>query len=122
LHRPDVAQVHLPAAGSAAAEAQALLGPAVRVVAAGQNVSATLLRDPGARVDCDILVCGDDPAAKVVALNLVAGLGLIGYDAGPLANAAVVEGLTAVLIAINRRCRARSAGIRITHVPPCRDR
>lgn len=118
LRPPDVAIVHLPPAGSAAAEAQACVGAAVRVVAAFQHVAAARLRDLAADAGSDVLVCGDDPAAKGEVLDLIATLGLVGYDAGPLANAGVIEGLAAILIAINRHYGARAAGIRITNVPP----
>jgi hypothetical protein len=117
LSPPHVVVAMRPPAGSAAAEAQAQLGSATRVVAAFQNVAAAKLLDLEASVDCDVLVCGDDDAAKSEALRLAADAGLRSVDAGPLANAAVVDGLTAILIGINRRYGARSAGIRITGVP-----
>jgi 8-hydroxy-5-deazaflavin:NADPH oxidoreductase len=64
----------------------------------------------------DALVCGDDEDAKALALEL-AGRAVDGraYDAGPLANARALEGLTGVLVAINRRYKAH-AGIRLTGV------
>ena len=62
----------------------------------------------------DALVCGDDPAAKELSLELasrlVAGRAL---DAGPLANARALEGLTAVIVSLNRRYKGH-AGIRVT--------
>jgi NADPH-dependent F420 reductase len=65
----------------------------------------------------DALICGDDPAAKELALALaakvVAGRAL---DAGPLASARALEGLTAVIVNLNRRYRAH-AGITVTGVP-----
>jgi NADPH-dependent F420 reductase len=61
----------------------------------------------------DVLVCGDDPRAKELSLELadrlVAGRAI---DAGPLANARALEGLTAVILNINRRYKI-AAGIRI---------
>jgi predicted dinucleotide-binding enzyme len=64
----------------------------------------------------DALVCGDDPAAKELALafaaKLVAGRAL---DAGPLASARALEGMTAVIVNLNRRYKAH-AGVRITGV------
>ena len=48
----------------AAEEAQAFLGEGVRVVSAFQNVSAVHLKDPDHPIDCDVLVTGDDPAAR----------------------------------------------------------
>jgi hypothetical protein len=114
LQPPKVSHVYVPPAGSAAAEAQALLGDSVRVVAAFQNVSAAHLEDPDHPVDCDVLVCGDDKQAKAEAIALAEAAGMRGLDAGPLQNAVVVEGLTAVLIGINIRYKVKGAGIRIT--------
>ncbi|HZT53014.1 MAG TPA: NAD(P)-binding domain-containing protein [Gaiellaceae bacterium] len=69
------------------------------------------------RPDEDALVCGDDPAAKALALELaaqvVAGRAL---DAGPLAGARALEGLTAVIVNLNRRYRGH-AGLRVTGLP-----
>lgn len=64
--------------------------------------------------DEDAFVCGDDPDAKALALE-VAGHMTTGraYDAGPLASARALEGLTAVIINLNKRYRGH-AGIRVT--------
>jgi NADPH-dependent F420 reductase len=118
LRPPEVNRVHLPPGGSAAVEAQALLGDAVRVVAAFQNVGSAHLKDPDQPIDCDVLVCGDDAAAKAEAIAMARAAGTRGLDAGPLQNAVVVEGLTAVLIGINQRYKVRGAGIRISGLPP----
>jgi hypothetical protein len=50
-------------------------------------------------------------------LQLVDAAGLTGWDAGPLQNAMVVEGLTSLLLGINKRYKIRGAGIRITGEP-----
>jgi NADPH-dependent F420 reductase len=110
---PKVATVQLPPEGSAAVAAQRLLGPTVRVVSAFQNVAAHKLQ-AGQPIDCDVLVCGDDKAAREVAIGLAAAIGLRGIDAGPLANSAAAEALTSILIGINRRYKVDGAGIRIT--------
>src|SRR5690606_38861464 len=68
LAPPRVREVHLPAGQSAALEAQALLGPEVRVVAALHHVSAAHLAEVTHEIDSDVLVCGDDPAARDAAL------------------------------------------------------
>jgi NADPH-dependent F420 reductase len=117
LQPPEVTRVHIPAGGSAAAEAQALLGDTVRVVAAFQNVGAAHLKDPDQPIDCDVLVCGDDQAAKAEVIALARAVGARGLDAGPLQNAVVIEGLTAVLLGINQRYKVRGAGIRISGLP-----
>ncbi len=114
LQPPKVSHVYIPPAGSATAEAQALLGNEVRVVAAFQNVGAAHLDDPDHPIDCDVLVCGDDKEAKAEAIALAEAAGMRGLDAGPLQNASVVEGLTAMLIGINIRYKVKGSGIRIT--------
>ncbi|OUC08554.1 F420-dependent NADP reductase, partial [Litorilinea aerophila] len=117
LKPPRVSVVWHPPAGSAAQEAQAQLGEGVRVVAAFQNIAADHLQDLSWEPDCDVLVVGDDKAARQQALELVRAAGLFGVDAGPLANAGVVEGLTALLIGINIRYKVKGSGIRITGIP-----
>jgi hypothetical protein len=84
-------------------------------VAAGLHsiAAASLDEEPP---DEDALVCGDDARAKGLALELagkvVAGRAL---DAGPLASARALEGLTAVIVNLNRRYKAH-AGIRVTGI------
>ncbi len=116
LKPPRVSRVWRPPAGSAAEEAQALLGEDARLVAAFQNISATHLRDLSHSVDCDILITGDDKEAKQTAIELAQAAGMRGIDAGPLVNSSVSEGLTAVLIGINARHRVKGSGIRVTGV------
>lgn len=116
LQPPKVSVVWRPPAGSAAQEAQEQLGPEVRVAAAFQNISAGYLKDLSWEADCDVLVTGDDKVAKRVALELARDAGFFAVDAGPLANASVVEGLTALLIGINARHKVKSSGIRITGI------
>ncbi len=111
------ARVWRPASGlSAAEEASQQLGAGARVVAAFQNISAHHLDDPDHTLDCDVLVCGDSKADKQAIIDLCAAAGMRGVDAGPLQNASVVEGLTALLIGINIRNKIKNAGIRITGI------
>jgi hypothetical protein len=112
----DITRVSMPSAGSAAQEAQAILGPGVQVVAAFQNISSVHLGEDHP-VPCDVLVCSDHPAAREQVLQLVEAAGFKGWDAGPLQNAVVVEGLTSILLGINKRYKIRGAGIRITGEP-----
>ncbi len=111
---PKVSRVQLPAGGSASLEAQALLGPAVKVVTAFQNISAEHLKDPDHAIDCDVLVCGDDKEAKAVVIQLAADAGMTAWDAGPLANSVVPEGLTSILIGLNARYKVKSSGLKLT--------
>ncbi|HEX6788697.1 MAG TPA: NAD(P)-binding domain-containing protein [Gaiellaceae bacterium] len=82
------------------------------VVAGLHSLAAATLA--GGKADGDALVCGDDADAKQLALELaslvVTGRGL---DAGPLASARALEGLTAVIVNLNKRYRAH-AGVRVT--------
>lgn len=116
---PDNARrVIMPAAGSASEEAQQVLGPDVKVVCALQNVSAHLLRDVNAEIDCDVLVCGDKDARPTVMqlVNKIGG-GVRAINAGPLEAARQIEPITALLIRLNILNKVHSAGIRITGLP-----
>jgi 8-hydroxy-5-deazaflavin:NADPH oxidoreductase len=108
--------LHVPE-GSAAQAAQQRLGSNVRVVAAFQNISYTHLTDLQAGLGCDVLVCGNDKEAKKAVIELAKAAGMAAFDAGPIENAVVAEGLTAVLININIAFKIKNAGIRITGVP-----
>ena len=102
--------------GSAAQQAAELAPPGVQVVAALQNVSAALLNS-GVEVDCDVIVCADDAAAKQVASELARKIpGVRALDGGALENARIVEQITPLLITLNLRHKARMAGIRITGI------
>ena len=113
---PKVARVQLPDEGCAANIAQEAAGRGVRVVSAFQNVGAAHLREEDA-VDCDVLVTGDDPAARAEVIELIEALGMRGLHAGPLDNAAAAEALTSILIQLNRKYGIAGAGIRITGEP-----
>ena len=105
----------MPTAGSAAQEAHEILGEEVQVTSAFQNISHEHLMQDGL-VECDILVTGTSKEARTETLKLVAAAGFTGWDAGPIENSVVVEGMTSVLIGINRQYGSKSAGIRITGV------
>lgn len=102
------------AEGSAAQQEQALL-PGSTIVAAFQNLSAKkLLR--GAPIEADVVVCADDAGAKQRIIELTGAVeGARGIDGGPLANAQLVEGITVLLVAVNRNYKTQ-AGIRIAGV------
>jgi NADPH-dependent F420 reductase len=102
------------AEGSAAEQAATLL-PECQVVAAFHHLSAVRLNDASVdSLDTDVLVLGDDRQACDVVQELASYLpGVRGIYAGRLRNAKEVEGLTASLIAINRRYKVH-AGLRVT--------
>ncbi|MEP0807161.1 MAG: NADPH-dependent F420 reductase [Chloroflexota bacterium] len=112
---PKVTKVQMPPAGSAAQEAKQILGEDVQVTAAFQNISHEhLLTDE--EVECDVLVTGSSKEARAETIKLVEAAGLTGWDAGPIENSVVVEGLTSVLININKQYGSTHAGIKITGV------
>ena len=110
---PKASVVQMPAAGSAAQAAQQALGSDVRVVSAFHTVAARKLQAAGP-IDGDVLVCGDDPAAREAVIILVQTAGMRGLHAGPLGNSVAAEALASVLIGINRRYKVEGAGLRIT--------
>jgi len=113
---PKVSTVQIPPEGSAALQAQKILGEGVSVISAFQNISFELLLSDKP-IECDVLVCGKDADSRKLGLKLVKAAGLQGWDAGPLENSIVAEGFTSVLIRINKQAGTRSAGIKITGVP-----
>ncbi len=98
---------------SAARIAQEILGDDVRVVAAFQNIPASTLKDLGKELDSDVLVCADqqDDAAQV--MELIRGAGMNAYYVGNLDIAITVEGLTAVLVYLNKYNDIKHASIKI---------
>ena len=102
-----------PSAGSSAEEAQALL-PEAKVVAAFHHIAAHELSETEHAIECDLLLCGGDAAAKAVVTELGTSMGLRGVDVGALSNAGPLEGITAVLATINRRYKLKNSGIKIT--------
>jgi 8-hydroxy-5-deazaflavin:NADPH oxidoreductase len=102
--------------GSAAQQAAELVPKGVSVVAAFHNVSAELLNgdDP---LDCDVIVCSDDPDAAQLTRALATKIpGVRAIDGGKLENSRIVEQITALLIGLNLRHKGH-AGIRITGLP-----
>ena len=102
--------------GSAAQQTAELVPKGVSVVAAFHNVSADVLNSD-ADVDCDVIVCSDDPRATEVAMELAARIPRVrAIDGGKLENARIVEQITALLIGLNIRHKGHS-GVRITGLP-----
>jgi len=110
---PKVMRVQLPPEGSAAVRAQRLLGNEVTIVSAFHSVAAHKLATDQ-DIDCDVLVFGDDKAARTKVVALANQAGLRGLHGGSLANSAAAEALTSVLIFINKTYSVDGAGIRIT--------
>ena len=101
--------------GSAALESQAILAEST-IVAAFQNVSAEDLLVPEKSIDSDVIVCADDAEAKERVMKMVEMIkGARAVNGGGLVNARYVENLTALLVTINRICKAHSS-IKITGI------
>ena len=64
-----------------------------------------------------MLVCGDNRDARAEVIALANDAGMRAFHAGPLANSAVAEALTSVLITINRQYKVKHSGITITGLP-----
>ena len=100
--------------GSAAQQEQALL-PGATVVAAFQNLSAKKLLK-GGPLEADVVVCADDADAKRAIMQLAELIeGVRGIDGGALTNAQLVEGITVLLVSVNRNYKTQ-AGVRIAGV------
>lgn len=110
---PRVMRVQLPAEGSAAARTAAFLGEDVKVVSAFHNVAAHKLAQD-IDICCDVLVFGDDKAARAEVIELAADCGLRGIHAGALVNSAAAEAMTSILIFINKTYKVDGAGIQVT--------
>jgi hypothetical protein len=112
---PKVTIAQMPEAGSAGKEAQKVLGEDTPVVIAFQNISyERLMKDED--IDCDVFVCGTSKEARDVVIGLVEDAGMVGWDAGPMGNAMVIEGLTSVLLYINKRYGSSESGVKVTGV------
>ncbi|KZM38974.1 MAG: NADPH-dependent F420 reductase [Marinomonas sp.] len=93
--------VDMPAEGSATEAAQALLGEDIPVVGALHNVSAVTLNDLEHEINCDVLVCGNQLAAKKKVMALIDVLGVRTYNAGLADSARCIEAITPILIRLN---------------------
>jgi NADPH-dependent F420 reductase len=110
-----ITKVQMPLAGSATQEAHEILGEDVQVCAAFQTISYKHLINEGDAI-CDVLVTGTSLEARAETIKLVETAGLNGWDAGPIENSVVVEGLASVLININKKYGSTQAGFQITGV------
>ena len=116
--RLDFPDLSPPPAPAAARLAQNILGEGVRVVAAFQNVPAKALRKNFKQpLDSDILVCADDIAAAETVIGLAEAAGLQAYYAGGLDSALTVEGITSLLVAMNRHYKSHAGTIKVAGIP-----
>lgn len=107
-----------PAAPASSQRAQQLLGEGVRVVGAFQTVPAASLRkNIGEPLASDVLVCSDDADAAEAAMALARDAGLQAYFAGSLDKAIVVEGLTSLLVTMNKHYKSRHGTFKVAGIP-----
>jgi 8-hydroxy-5-deazaflavin:NADPH oxidoreductase len=105
----------VPAAGSALQEAQQIIGAEAPVIGALHNISAVDLGDVDAPLG-DVLVCGDNAEAKQKVMEIIQRIGASAFDGGPASNAYVIEGLTGVIIHLNRKYKSKHGSIKITGI------
>lgn len=107
-------QVLRPWHGSAAEQAQAILGDGPRIVAGLHTIAAEALQALDREIDSDVLLCADDEEAKARVGALIDGIpGMRWVDCGRLEMARVAEPLTALLVSINRAYKVKDSGFRI---------
>jgi NADPH-dependent F420 reductase len=115
--RVDFRDPRPPSPPAAARIAQEILGSGARVVAAFQNVPSHALKENlGGALDAQVLVCADDLDAAEQVMKLSEMAGMRAYFAGSLDNAVVVEGLTSILISLNKHYHAKTASIFVTGI------
>lgn len=115
--RLDFRDPQPPAPPSAALYAQDLLGEGVKVVAAFQTIPAHVLSENiGEPLYADVLVCAEDISAADQVIELAEAAGMRAFYAGGLRNAFVVEGITAILISLNKHYKVKNASINVTGI------
>ena len=94
-------KVDMPPEGSATEAAQSLLGPDIPVIGALHNVAAATLNRLDAKINCDILVCGNSLAARKKVIDLIRKLEVNAFNAGDAESARCIEALTPIIIRLN---------------------
>ena len=94
-------KMSMPPEGSATEAAQAILGPDIPVIGALHNVSANTLNHLEKKINCDILVCGNNLDARLETIELIKNLEVQAYNAGDASSARCLEAITPILIRIN---------------------
>jgi predicted dinucleotide-binding enzyme len=92
-----------------------ILGDEAPVVGALHNISAVDLADVDSPLG-DVLVCGDKADAKEKVMEIIRRIGARAFDGGPGSNAYVIEGLTGVIISLNRKYKSKHGSIRIVGI------
>ena len=108
-------KVSMPPEGSATESAQKILGDNTPVIGALHNVSASALNKVETKINCDVLVCGNNLEARNKVIDLLSILEINAYNAGDAEAARCVEAITPILIRINmsKKVPFSHAGIHI---------
>ena len=112
----DPKKVKMPPEGSATEAAQVFLGNEIPVIGALHNVSAHILNDLECKINCDILVCGNNLDARLKVIKFIKkNLKTNAYNVGDAFSARCVEAITPILIRINisKAVPFTNAGIKI---------
>lgn len=108
----------LPEGSAAERTAQILEGEDVKVIAAFNNLSNSLLLNVPEEIDCDCIIAGDDEKSKEIATELIEKIpGIRVIDAGKLEKAQLIEVVTPLLIGLNIKYKSPFGGFRITGIP-----
>jgi len=107
-------QVVIPEAGSGSRQLRAILPDHIPFTGAFKTLPAHVLEQMEVQMNCDTFVFGDDKAAKGRLMEAIRTIpGLRPVDVGGLSAAATVEGMTALLIRINRKLQSKSARFQV---------
>ena len=91
------------------------MGDEAPVIGALHNISAVDLGDVDSPLG-DVLVCGDNAEAKQKVMEIIERIGATAYDGGSATHAYVIEGLTGVIIHLNRKYKSKHGSIKITGI------
>lgn len=105
-----------PAEGSNAQQSKALLGENVKVTAGFHTVSAAMLEDPEKEVHGDTIILGEDAESRQAVMAVAEKIGLRAFDGGSLIHARTIEGLTPMIIGMNKRYKRGHIGIQLTGI------
>jgi len=103
-----------PKDGSNAKETKRICGDKVSVLAGLHTVSADLLNSLEKNIsNLDVLIAGDNNKAKEKVIEIFSDLGMRAFDSGGLEQAATLEGLTVMIIGMNKRYKRKHIGIKL---------
>lgn len=105
-----------PPEGSNAEQTQSILGESAKVVCGFHTVSAAMLANPEKEIHGDVIILSDDQESRSLVLGLAEKIGLRAFDGGSLRHARTVEGLTPMIIGMNKRYKRGHIGICLTGI------